>query len=867
MGWMYMKRVKTLLRKNGREIFKVLFTIFMVGFIISSGAKEFKSIDFVKTVALIRSFPIMYIFVFLVLGILAVSTISGYDFLIAKYLNLDIKSTTLLNITFVANTINNISGLGGLAGASIRAAIFKKSVNNKDDIIDYNLLLVPATGIGLSLMTIISIFKYQYILPLIKEHKLIFIAIIIFILYLIIYFFLDRIFNLLSKNPAKTVVDNRTILRLKLLFVSLVEWMAAFALFAILVRQFNQNVNLNIIFTVFTLGSIAGILSLLPGGVGSFDLVIMLGFQYYGISQEHILAVLISYRIFYYIMPLLIGIIFTLIAQSQSDNKLIDFSGFIKIKDFINKTSSITNRLLSLLVLTSGLTLLSSALVPGIVERIKIATKLLSFPILQLSNQLSICVGILLIVISKEIGMKVKRSYKITMRFLLFGAIFAIIKGFAYEETVFLIVVLIILKMSKNSFYRKSVPIDWGKTITTLVLSFIGIFVYMKMRHVILRNFINLSYFKSIKLKEISQVIPNGAIAYGLLVVFVIYYEITKERIVDDNRYESVDIEKLEEFLGKYNGNFSTHLIFLKDKHLFWSKDSTVLIQYEISHNLAIVLGDPIGEQENFGKALIEFRAFIDEYGYKSVFYQSSDKLLPLYHDHGYYFFKLGEIGLVELNDFDISSPKSRDFRNILKRFEKDGFIFEMYEENSIDESLLISLREISNEWLSDREEMGFSLGWFNKDYLNRSKLGIVKNKETLEIIAFASISPSYDNKKSVSIDLMRFKKAVPSNTMTFLIVNLILIFKEADYKIFNLGMAPLSNVGMTQNAHIPEKVAHLVFKYGKHFYSFNGLRKYKNKFDPRWEGRYLVYEDLTSLTSSLTESTILIHSRKDKFE
>jgi phosphatidylglycerol lysyltransferase len=238
-----------------------------------------------------------------------------------------------------------------------------------------------------------------------------------------------------------------------------------------------------------------------------------------------------------------------------------------------------------------------------------------------------------------------------------------------------------------------------------------------------------------------------------------------------------------------------------------------------------------------------------------------------LYHDHGYYFFKLGETGLVELDNFDINSPKSRDFRNVLKRFEKDGFIFEIYDENSIDDDLFLTLKEVSNEWLGDRDEMGFSLGWFNKDYLNKSKVGIIQNRETLEIIAFASISPSYDNEKSVSIDLMRFKKEVPSNTMTFLILNLMLIFKESDYKVFNLGMAPLSNVGMSQNAHIPEKIAHLVFKYGKHFYSFEGLRKYKNKFDPRWEGRYLVYEDLTSLTSSLTESTMLIHSKKGKFE
>ncbi|CAK7057214.1 bifunctional lysylphosphatidylglycerol flippase/synthetase MprF [Tissierella carlieri] len=860
-----MEKIKLLLKKNGTKISRLIFIIFMMGIIIAGGVKELKSIDFAKTISIIREFPMSLIFIFTILGIAAVSSMSLYDFAIIKYLNLNIKKITIFSITFVTNTINNISGLGGLTGASIRSVLFKKSTSNKEDIIDYNLLLIPATGIGLSLMTIIALFKYQYIAPLIEKYRWIIITIVAFIIYFIIYFLIDRIFSTLRKNSIETSDHNKIILRVKLLFLSFIEWMVAFTLFFVIVRQFSQSVDPYIIFIVFTLGSIAGILSLLPSGVGSFDLVVLLGFQYYGIGTENVLAILILYRTFYYILPLIIGIVFTLIVQSQSENKLIQFIGFSKIKDFINKTSSITNLLLAILILASGVTLLLSALVPGVIERIKIASRLLSFPILQLSRQLSICIGILLIVISREIRMKVKRSYKITMWLLFFGAIFAFIKGFAYEEAIFLILVLIILKMSKHSFYRKSLPIDWFKAIMTLLLAFIGILAYMKMSHIILRDFIKIKYFKSLISKGISWPISSGVIAYGFLIVFVIYYEFTKEKITNDKMYETVNEERVNKFLQEYDGNFLTHLIFLKDKHLFWSKNNSVLIQYEISHGLAVVLGDPIGNPKYFGEALTEFQTFIDEYGYKSVFYQSSEKLLPFYHDHGYYFFKLGETGLVELDNFDINSSKSRDFRNTLRRFEKDGFTFEMYYDNSIDENLFLDLKKVSDEWLADREEMGFSLGWFSREYLNKSKIGVVKKEETGEIIAFASISPSYDDHKSASIDLMRFKKEVPNNTMTFLILNLILAFKEDNYKIFNLGMAPLSNVGIAQSAHIQERIAHLVFKYGKHFYSFDGLRKYKNKFDPRWEGKYLVYEDIILLPSSLIEVTWLIHSKKKK--
>jgi len=36
-------------------------------------------------------------------------------------------------------------------------------------------------------------------------------------------------------------------------------------------------------------------------------------------------------------------------------------------------------------------------------------------------------------------------------------------------------------------------------------------------------------------------------------------------------------------------------------------------------------------------------------------------------------------------------------------------------------------------------------------------------------------------------------------------------------------------------------RLGSFVYGYGEHFYNFQGLRQYKEKFNPQWEPRYLV--------------------------
>ena len=52
--------------------------------------------------------------------------------------------------------------------------------------------------------------------------------------------------------------------------------------------------------------------------------------------------------------------------------------------------------------------------------------------------------------------------------------------------------------------------------------------------------------------------------------------------------------------------------------------------------------------------------------------------------------------------------------------------------------------------------------------------------------------------------------------------------------------MAPLSTVGESPRAPLWERLSRFLYRHGAYFYNFQGLRQYKQKFQPSWEPRYM---------------------------
>jgi phosphatidylglycerol lysyltransferase len=71
--------------------------------------------------------------------------------------------------------------------------------------------------------------------------------------------------------------------------------------------------------------------------------------------------------------------------------------------------------------------------------------------------------------------------------------------------------------------------------------------------------------------------------------------------------------------------------------------------------------------------------------------------------------------------------------------------------------------------------------------------------------------------------------------------------------------MAPLASVGESMYAYRGEQLARWVFLKGSHFYGFQGIRRFKDKFDPEWEPRYLAFPQNSLFLKLIIQVTRMI--------
>ncbi|MEF9990887.1 MAG: bifunctional lysylphosphatidylglycerol flippase/synthetase MprF [Romboutsia sp.] len=842
------------IKLNKQKIITISKIVFVV-LILAMVANEFKNIvkDFnLNTFNMYADkLSIGNIAIIMILGIISYIPLSFYDFVLKKRVGIDLDNKKLYKFSWIASSVSSIVGFGGSSAIALKSHFYNPYVKDKKLLVKETSKIVALNLTGFSMACFIYLVISKFNIGQMSITKVLTIIIAMYLPAITILF----IFKYKKGNEGEKqgIKDS-----FKIIGISLLEWITTVILIYSIIIILGEQISILKFFPIFVGAIAVAIISMSPGGIGTFDLTLLIGLQSLGVPAEKVMLAVFLYRISYYIVPLIIGIILYLSEIWNRVDK--DYREIVAYS-----VSKVAHYGLVILVMSAGVVLLVSQAMPATLDRVGIMRKIVGLKVMYMSGGMSIIIGFLLVAISSVITFRSKSAYKITMILVALGGIMSLFKGFDYEECIYLIIVAIILRVSKKQFYREGFIMRWGKIIRDVVILFsFQIFyllvVYNNLHLKIASNSIfSLSkYHNIVYMKKIGYISSIGFLC-ALIFLIALYYFNNKNNFPKVRLYECRD--KVENILNKYKGSSVTHFIYLNDKYIYMNKDEDVMIQYQIFANKIAVLGNLVGNEDKFFETIQQFYEIADIYGYTPVFCSIDEKMIPYLHETGYEFMKLGEEARVDLKQFTLEGRKMKSVRNALSRVEKEGYIFEIVYPPFSDD-LLRQIKAVSDEWIDGRKEKGFSVGFFDENYLNHDAIAVVKDKDN-KIKGFTNLMPMYDNGETLSIDLMRFSKDSSNGVMDFIFVNLFKYGQENGYVEFNMGMAPLSNVGRSKYSFLSEKIASKVYSHGQHFYSFEGLKRFKEKYCESWDGRYIAYKKKTSLIFTMIQVICLVSKGK----
>ncbi|QLL14695.1 bifunctional lysylphosphatidylglycerol flippase/synthetase MprF [Pseudomonas chlororaphis subsp. aurantiaca] len=775
------------------------------------------------------------------LGALAATVVGfvillGYEWSASRYAGVNLPPRTLALGGFTAFAIGNAIGLSLLSGGSVRYRLYARHGVGAGDVAHMTLFASLSLGCALpplaALATLSNLPAASAALRL-SEGLLASIAgaVLLLCAILVIGIYRRRLpeqplpDNLLVKAGRRTLrLPGRRLTLLQLLITALDVAAAATVLYLLL----PEAPPFGAFLLVYLLALAAGVLSHVPGGVGVFEAILLAAFAD-KLGAAPLAAALLLYRLIYVILPMLVACVLLLINEAQR---------LFQTRQSLRAASGLAAPILAVLVFLSGVVLLFSGVTPEIDTRLQHIGFLIPHRLVDASHFGASLVGVLCLLLAQGLRRRLSAAWILTTILLLVGAVLSLLKGFDWEEASLMTLTASLLAIFRRSFYRPSRLTELPFSPLYLVASVcvLGASIWL-----LLFAYQDVPYSHQLWWQfTLDADAPRGlrsllGAAVLLVVVSLTWLLRTARPVIHLPNGEELDrAAKILMASSQPDGGLS----LTGDKALLFHPNDDAFLMYARRGRSLVALYDPIGPTQQRAEMIWQFRDLCDVHHARPVFYQVRAENLPYYMDIGLTAIKLGEEARVDLNRFDLEAKgkEMKDLRYTWNRGTRDGLSLEIHEAGH---APMDELKVISDAWLTGKNvrEKGFSLGRFSEDYLKHFRIAIIRFEG--RPVAFANLLETYSHDLA-SLDLMRAHPEAPKLTMEFMMVGLIQHYKNHGYARFSLGMVPLSGLQPRRGAPLTQRLGSMVFRRGEQLYNFQGLRRFKDKFQPDWEPRYM---------------------------
>jgi phosphatidylglycerol lysyltransferase len=777
--------------------------------------------------------------------------LTGYDFLAFAYVGKHLPWRRVAMTSFLAYAISNNVGFAMLSGASVRFRFYTRWGITAEELSRLVFSYVVTFWLGLLLIGGFSLVRST--LPQELGQTIAGIAAPVGWLLMLASagYVTAALFRL---GPIRIRRLELPLPRARLAFaqlgLSVLDWTIAGTVLYVLLPP--DSVPFLALMGAFLASQLLGLISHVPGGVGVFEGLMVLLLKPF-VPSTTLLPALIAYRAVYYLLPLSVATL-ALVADELHQRR----SQAARVAAALGwLTEQVTPRVLAVLTFLAGIVLLASGSTPAAAGRLGLLNRVLPLGVIELSHFAGSVVGAGLLLLSQGLARRLDAAYVLTGIAMLGGIAASLLKGADYEEAIILGAILLVLWRARPAFDRRAALFDtrfsagWITAIVAAVSAslWLGLFAF---KHL---EYSNELWWQFELHGEASRMLRATVGASVTLLLFA------SARLMGPAPHEAsrptdAELDAAAVIIGRQTATFP-YLVFLRDKAILFDEQKSGFVMYGVQGRTWAALGDPVGPPDRMAALIRLFLERCDDFGGIPVFYEISSEHLHRYADVGLTFVKLGEEARVDLAGFRLEGSHGKKYRQALHRLEREQATFRVIPREHV-AAVMDQLRAVSDDWLGHHAgaEKGFSLGFFDPQYIARFPVAVVEHGD--RIVAFANIWEG-PQRVELSVDLMRYDRRAPTDVMDALFVQVMLWGKAQGYRWFPLGMAPLSGFESSPVAPLWTRLASFLYEHGEAVYNFQGLRMFKDKFDPVWQPHYLAYPGGLRLARVLADVAALI--------
>ncbi|MEV6354427.1 phosphatidylglycerol lysyltransferase domain-containing protein [Streptomyces hydrogenans] len=325
-------------------------------------------------------------------------------------------------------------------------------------------------------------------------------------------------------------------------------------------------------------------------------------------------------------------------------------------------------------------------------------------------------------------------------------------------------------------------------------------------------------------------------------------------------RLTDEDEVRLRALLDRHGGRDSLgHFALRHDKGVVFSPSGKAAVCYRVVSGVMLASGDPIGDVEAWPGAIERFMDEARAHSWTPAVMGCSETGGQVWtRETGLDALELGDEAVIDVDAFSLSGRAMRNVRQMVKRIERNGYTTRVRRVRDLDDEELDLVRRAAADWRGTDTERGFSMAL--------GRIGAPGDGDA--VIATAHLTdpdgsdgpdgpdgPYGDLKAMIhfvpwgpdgmSLELMRRDRSADPGMNELLIVAALQAAPTLDIRRVSLNFAMFRSTlarGERIGAGPVLRLWRGLLLFLSRWFQIESLYKFNAKFQPRWEPRFVVY-------------------------